>query len=366
MSHMQAFRTESIFADYLMQQPISPLQTFLNESSFPVNAEVRQEHFAIIQTIQTALQRLQPTLSSTENESRWIEQLSSYMERLRTSNAAHAPEEQFSQLYQLRKLLFWVPVTLLSARKGDLNTLLVLAHFYAVALSLEAMFPDIGTPFLAAVAAPPLEEIIAIIQTCQGAPYNSLAQAAALLMDFPRDALSRYRARREWTQQQIGIQQPPHSPYGLESLNIDLGNQIAEQHAYPPSLSPAFASSTIHLSSPAVPSSATPRSPFLEVPHSGVEPYVYGSYHASPTSAYTSSTLASPAFKTEEDPASGYSLTLPGYNATLASTSGGGGLLGGVSGASFGGYTLPSSGGNFLGSSGSFSPVGCVPTAVWT
>jgi hypothetical protein len=355
---MQSFRSESIFAEYLAQQSISPLQTFLNESSFPITPEIRQEHYTIIQNIQTALQRLQPSLSSTENESRWIEQLNSYMDRLRTSSPAQTPEEQFSQLYQLRKLLFWVPVTLLSARQGDLHTLLVLAHFYAVALSLESVFPDIGTPFLAAVAAPPLEEIIAIVQTCQATQtYNTLAQAAAMMIDFPREALARYRSRREWTQQQVSIQQPPHSPYGLESLNIDIGNQIAEQHTYPPSLSPAFASSTIHLSSPAVPSSATPRSPFLEVPHGGVESYAYSSYHASPTSTYTASPLSASAFKTEDDSPSGFHLTLPGYNTTLSSTSGGSILIGGGGGDSFGGYSMPSSAGNYP----------CVvPTAVWT
>jgi hypothetical protein len=385
---MQDFRGESIFADYLAQQPISPSQTFSSESSFPITSEVRQEHFTLIQSIQSALQRVQPYLSTTENEGRWTEQLSAYMERLKTSSPAQTPEEQFSQLYQLRKLLFWVPVTLLAARKGDLNTLLVLGHFYAAALSLEAIFRDIGAPFLASLTVQPLEEIISVIQACQETQtYNSLAQTAAMLMDFPRDALARYRTRQEWARQQINIHPPP-TPYGLESLNIELGNHIAEQHSYAPSLSPAFASSTIHLASPAIPNSATtPRSPFLEVPHSSVstvssvDPWGFGgfpastSYHSTPTSAYAPSPLASspliPSGLKDDGSGAAFQLTLPGFAETLNSTAGVGSGSGShhhdpwlnpnaSSGASYGGFTT------MLSPVGGFSG-GCVaPTAVWS
>ncbi|KAF2396449.1 hypothetical protein EJ06DRAFT_240523 [Trichodelitschia bisporula] len=272
---MHAWRDESIFADFISQQGISPAQHFTNEAHF-VSPEVRQEHLSILQRVQVALQRVQPYLG--EPEARWIDQLNVYVQRLRTTNPPQTPEEQFSQLYTLRKWLFWVPITLLSSRKRDIYTLLVLAHFYAVALALVPIFPDTAPPFLANMVLFPLEEIVKIINTYQTSPtYSSMAQTAIMMMDFPREALNNYRVQREWTQQQLDTQHgiPNQSPYALETLNLDLGNHIAE-YGYSQSLSPAFAPSPLHLSPPTMPTGNAPRSPYLEVPRSGVD-YAYSS-----------------------------------------------------------------------------------------
>src|SRR5579871_420657 len=176
---MQAWREESIFSEYLSQQTVLALQPLNGESTFQVTQDTRRDHVQTLQRIQEALGGLQHYLSAYEHESKWVEQLNGYIHRLRTSNPAQSPEEQFNQLYALRKWLFWVPVTLLSARKGDVWTLLVLAHYYGTALSLEPLFPDIGSSFLGTLALHPLEEIVRIINTIQTSP-NLNYQAAVL------------------------------------------------------------------------------------------------------------------------------------------------------------------------------------------
>jgi len=303
---MQAWREESVFAEYLSQKSILALLPPSSESTFQVTAEARQDHLATLQRIQEALQRLQPYLAAYEHEGKWVEQLNGYIHRLKTSNPAQSPEEQFNQLYALRKWLFWVPVTLLSARKGDVWTLLVLAHYYGAALALEPLFPDIGASFLGTLALHPLEEILRIINTIQTTP-NLSYQTAVLMMDFPRDAVSSFQSRIEWKQQQQqdsipSVHQPPQ--YNLENLNVDLGNHFNE-FGYNQSLSPAFVPSPLQHSPPSMLPGAgpQPRSPYLEVPRPGVEPF---SYSSPMTSAYTSS-ATSPASATHVSPPPLYS-----------------------------------------------------------
>jgi hypothetical protein len=317
LNAMQGWSDESMLTELISQQGISQVHTFTNESN-SVSPETRQEHLNILGRIQSVLQRLQPYLATCEQESRWIDQLSGYIQRLINSNPPQSSEEQFTQLYALRKWLFWVPIALLSSRKGDIFTLLVLSHFYAVALSLEPLFSHIGAPFLGSLALPPLEELIKVINTVQSSDsFTSITQAAAMMMEFPREALASYKSRREWNPVQSSSVQVPQHPYGIETLNLDLGAHIAE-FGYNNSLSPAFAPSPLQLSPPATLPGTNPRSPFLEVPRSSVrEMFGYSSAGSNySTTPLTSTHVPTPTykpFKQEEDSTFNFNSTPYGY-----------------------------------------------------
>jgi len=300
MSTMQPWRHESLFSEFLVEQAVPASQTFTNSSGTVVTQEARRDHLATLQLILSSLQRLQPYLANHEQEAKWVEQLRGYVERLRLSNPPQTADEQFQQLYALRKWLFWVPISLLSAPKRDAMVMLVLAHFYAIALAVEPMFPDIGAPFCANLALPPLEELIRVITTLQNNQtyFDPTTQAAVVMMDFPRDTALTYRNRREWARQQSeDLQVVQQSPYGIETFNLELDNPIGE-YSFGASLSPAFAPSPLYppseamsppntLSSPNA-LTAGPRSPYLEVPRSAL-----GSF-SGPTSNYATP-LGSPA-----------------------------------------------------------------------
>lgn len=241
----------------------------MNPNYSPISPETRREHLTILADIQTSLARLQPYLSLTrhEQEGKWVEQLRNYIERLRTSGAAQTAEEQFGQLYALRKWLFWVPISLLAAKHTDATVMVVLAHFYATALALEPMFPEIGAVFCADRSLGPLEEIVLIVHGYQNPSYDDRTQAVSYLIQYPSDVANSYKARRDWMRQQAGERSPvPQTPYGLEALNMDLQNLT--QYSYGQSLSPAFAPSplTIFPQTTLPGLTAGPTSPYLEVP----------------------------------------------------------------------------------------------------
>lgn len=285
---------ESSLAELINQQGLVGQSNFTNEATL-FGSESRQEHMNTLHNITAALVKLQPYLSSCEQESRWIDQLAGYIERLRTSSAPANSEEQFAQLYALRKWLFWMPVTLLSSRKGDIFTLLVLSHFYATALAIQPMFPNIGEPFIASLAQPSLEELIRIMNTIQQSnSFTSMTQAATMMMEFPREVLSNYQARGDWSS--AGSPSTLHSqPYGIDTLNLELGNHIAE-FGYNQSLSPAFAHSPLHMSPPAMLSGQNPRSPYLDVPRTTSD-ILYSNAGSNYSSPLTSPSM----FKQEED-----------------------------------------------------------------
>ncbi|KAF2691769.1 hypothetical protein K458DRAFT_398181 [Lentithecium fluviatile CBS 122367] len=203
---MQPWRHESMFADYIAEHSPVSNKSFMNPISSPISQDARREHLTIISDIQKSLQRVQPYLSLNrhEQEGKWVDQLRGYMERLKTSTAAQAAEEQFVQLYALRKWLFWVPISLLAANGTDATVLVVIAHFYATALALEPMFPDIGSVFCANLALAPLEEIILIVQGYQNPSYDDRTQSVSYLIQFPSDMASSYKTRRDWARQQAG------------------------------------------------------------------------------------------------------------------------------------------------------------------
>lgn len=324
LNALQNWRTESTLSDLISQQSTLLQHTFANDSSL-VSTEARQDQLRTLSRVQDILQRLQPYLTTCEQESRWIDQLSGYIQRLINSDPPPTSEDQFRQLYALRKWLFWVPVTLLSSRKGDIFTLLVLSHFYAVALTLEPLFSHIGAPFLGILALPPLVELIKVINTVQSSDsFSSMTQAAASMMDFPREALATYKAQRVWNQTQSPTVQLSQPPYGIETLNLDLGAHIA-QHGYNQSMSPAFAPSPLRNSSPTTLSTTLsgmiPPSPFLEVPRSsGIETFGYSSAGSTYSTPLTSPHLQLPTFKQEEDSEStlSFNSTPYGYSTFVA------------------------------------------------
>jgi hypothetical protein len=309
LNAMQGWAEDSSLADLIDQQGLTGQHSFANESSI-FSPDSRQEQLSTLHNFTAALVKLQPYLATCEQESRWIDQLAGYVERLRTSSAPANSEEQFAQLYALRKWLFWMPVTLLSSRKGDVFTLLVLSHFYATALAIEPMFPNIGGPFLASLALPPLEELIRIMNTVQTSnSFTTMTQAATMMMEFPRDVLSNYRARRDWSHTQSSSSLQSH-PYAIETLNLDLGQHLAE-FGYNQGLSPAFAPSPLHMSPPSILPGQGPRSPYLEVPRTGsVDMLSYtsgGSNYSSP--------MTSPAiFKQEEESSFNFNVPFGGYS----------------------------------------------------
>ncbi|KAK4961720.1 hypothetical protein LTR10_002211 [Elasticomyces elasticus] len=232
LSAMQSWKHESLFAEYVAEEDI--LATAFRQHQRRPSVDPTEKG-VILQNAAYALQSLQSTLPGHELELHYINQLLVYIQQLQGLNPARTPDEQFNYLYQLRKWLFWIPVSLLQRQSGQGSALLTLAHFYAVALSLEPLFPDLGSSFCSATALPPLEAIIAVTSQMQTEHMNAASAEIASLMQYPRATAYNYRSRAMQFQQVKQEEQLMQPVLGFDPSALPFGN-----------LSPAFAPSTPH------------------------------------------------------------------------------------------------------------------------
>lgn len=282
---MQSWKHESLFTEYIAEEDLVATSFRTHRRKPSVNPS---ERGAVLQKTVQALQRLQTALVGHDLESNWTSQLVAYIQRLQSVNPPTTPEEQFTQLYYLRKWLFWVPITLLQQQQHG-PAMLTLSHFYATALTLEPLFPDLGSSFCAAMALPPLESIVAMTNAMQtGQIILSTPMDIASLMQFPRQVAHSYRHRAMQMQRPYMQQESPLiiNPEALSYASI--GN-----------LSPAFAPSPLHYTPQ---SASSTQSPFLEVPSANTG-FSYGtqSWGAGPSPGLPAQT-----YSTEDERMYGY------------------------------------------------------------
>ncbi|KAK6398462.1 hypothetical protein LTR65_000013 [Meristemomyces frigidus] len=289
LTAMQSWKHESLFADYIAEEDLSAtaFRSPLQDSSVDPT-----ERHALLQNALYALQRLQMSLTEHDMELSWVNQLFAYVQRLQGMNAAQTPEEQFNYLYQLRKWLAWVPVSLLQRQGGQGPALLTLAHFYATALALEPLFPDLGSSFCSAMALPPLDAIIRVTDAMQSQHgMGPSAMEIASLMQYPQQAVLAYRSRAMQSRQAALQQESP-----MLGINPDTFSYTTFGN-----LSPAFTPST-----PAYDigqASSACSTPFLEVPLNQSS-FTYGtqSWGAMPSPSFPPQT-----FTTQEEQIYDYS-----------------------------------------------------------
>lgn len=257
---MQSWKHESLFTEYVAEEDILATAYRLHQRRPSVDPT---EKITILQNAAYALQTLRATLPGHELELHYISQLLVYIQQLQGLSPAQTPDEQFNYLYQLRKWLFWVPVSLLQRQSGQGSALLTLAHFYAVALSLEPLFPDLGPSFCSATALSPLEAIIAVTDAMQAEHgMNTTSYEIGSLMQYPRVTALSYRSRavQGLQTQHIKQEEPIMGVDPATLLHTNFGN-----------ISPAFAPSTPHYTTNQPPSAVAG---YLEVPSSSS--FTYG------------------------------------------------------------------------------------------
>jgi hypothetical protein len=207
LMRMQSWTHESIFAEFITEEGVFEGHNDVSLQLAPLSLAERSH---TLQTLLSALQRLQTFFVDNEAELHWTSQLFTYIESLQSSTPAQTPEEQFSHLYLLRKWLFWVPALLLQRPSGQGPAMLTLAYFYSAALVLEPLFPALGPAFCARSALVPLENIINITNAMHsqyGADASS--QEIVSLMQFPCRAAMLFRSRHMLDDQSQSL--PQHS-----------------------------------------------------------------------------------------------------------------------------------------------------------
>ncbi|KAG0158485.1 hypothetical protein PDIDSM_6000 [Penicillium digitatum] len=201
------------------------------------------------QTIQ-ALRMAQKRTSHNLEHSQRLGELIEFIQQFWDDFPNQTAEQSFESIQTLRRWLFWLPPSMLRNSESEINTLPILAQFFAVGISLDRFFPELGGAYLGAPSISPIEEMHRIIATHNAAdPFNTELRLALELMNLPRSIVSRYRYRLPlpWSPRSSVDHYSPGPPSPFHH-NIHEYPLVASSS--PASASPSYAAYTPPLQSP--------------------------------------------------------------------------------------------------------------------
>lgn len=192
---------------------VGSIQSWKDESEFSEFLE-EQSHFSekqpryltpedmarLLNDIFNSLRVLEPYVQGREEESKGLDSLIMFVRNLAAYIPFESDDEQFELLHPLRNWLFFLPISFLKRAKQDQDAMILLAHFYAVALAVEPLFPAIGAAWFGSLAIGPIHEIHRHLwqQHHSMTPLELQARWPIKLMEFPLQARHDFRIRMGW------------------------------------------------------------------------------------------------------------------------------------------------------------------------
>lgn len=200
------------------QTPVTP--TYPGHQSSPLPDDLNRLHQAI-----QGLNDLRLRLANNQELLDYVEELIEYVHQIQQDFPLQAPDTAFSRLQTMRSWLFWLPPQLLRPDASDVGAVAVMSHFYATALALEPLFPEIGGAYFGSLSVAPIEKMHQMLLTRRNShPQETGLQVALDLMQGPVQTASLYNARNPQTSMSLAMgdtrnfRQTSHSPYMIPQV----------------------------------------------------------------------------------------------------------------------------------------------------
>jgi hypothetical protein len=285
---MQPWKNESQFGDFIAEQSTFPTAPPSPAPGAKKLSTPRKQDLDSLQLAYAQLQRVEAHLKANHKDVKAVQQLMSFVRGVRKVSPSHTAAQRFEMLNPLRAWLFWLPVMFLQQTRGSPSALVILAHYYTVALVVEPLFPEVGAAYFGSLSLGPIEEIARrLFSISVSQSTDSDMQTPLNLMEYPIDMVSKFRSRMGWVQ-----------PERTASFPTFGGATYSMEETYPNTLSlspydnPAFTYSQEHLMTmPPNPQSATAVSPLTLDPfgnhYLGIpSPSGFGGYHSPASSNF--------------------------------------------------------------------------------
>jgi hypothetical protein len=283
---MEPWKNESQFGDFIAEQSTFPTAPPSPAPGSKKLSNPRKADLDSLQRAYTQLQKVEVHLKENGEDVKAIQQLMSFVRGVRKVSPSHTAAQRFEMLNPLRAWLFWLPVMFLQQTRNSPSALVILAHYYTVALVVEPLFPEVGAAYFGSLSLGPIEEIARRLFSINVSQTSDADMQTPLnLMEYPIDMVSMFRSRMGWVQPERTASFPtfPSNSYGIMEDNYS---------NLSPYGNPAFTYSQEHLMTmPPDPVSATAISPlsldpfgshYLGIP----SPNGFGGYHSPATSNF--------------------------------------------------------------------------------
>jgi hypothetical protein len=190
---MQAWKHESEFAEFMEEKEIFSRGPFRPQITDPQRDRHVVNH--VYQCLHPLLEYFQG-LGGKDEELKGLEELISFVQGLYDHIPVHSAEEQFKHLHPLRNWLFFLPIEFLRRGHQDPSVMMLLAHYYGVALAVEPLFPAVGAAYFGTMSVGPIEQIHRTLY--RQATQSAIAQRAVGFMKFPLEMVKHFRERMDW------------------------------------------------------------------------------------------------------------------------------------------------------------------------
>jgi hypothetical protein len=198
---MQPWKIESQFGDFIAEQSTFPTAP---PSPAPGSKKLSSPRKADLDSLQRAyaqLQKVEVHLKENNEDVKAIQQLMTFVRSVRKVSPSHTAAQRFEMLNPLRAWLFWLPVMFLQQTRGSPSALIILAHYYTVALVVEPLFPEVGAAYFGSLSLGPIEEIARRLFSINVSQTSDAdLQTPLNLMEYPIDMVSKFRSRMGWVQ----------------------------------------------------------------------------------------------------------------------------------------------------------------------
>ncbi|KAK3327962.1 hypothetical protein B0T19DRAFT_178793 [Cercophora scortea] len=197
---MEPWKHESQFGNFVAESctfPTAPPSPTPDHKP----SQPRKEDIEAFQRTLQQLQKVEVHLKRNREDTKSVAQLISFLKGARKVSPTLSVAEQFERLRPLRTWLFWLPVMYLQQTRGSPNALVMIAHYYTVALLMERLFPEIGAAYFGSLSIGPVEAIARrLFATADCGQHAGSHPTPVTLMEFPIDTVNEFRSRMGWTQ----------------------------------------------------------------------------------------------------------------------------------------------------------------------
>jgi hypothetical protein len=292
---MDPWKHESQFGDFIAESSTFPTAPPSPAPDHKPSQPLKEDLDAFQRTLQQ-LQKVEAYLKQNREDTKSIAQLISFLKGARKVSPTLSVAQQFERLRPLRTWLFWLPVLYLEQTHGSPSALIIIAHYYTVALLMERLFPEIGAAYFGSLTIGPVEEIarrlwsINVSGHLDGDPQTPIG-----LMEFPIDTVTEFRSRMGWVHP---VRTPSFPVFGQPNFYMSEGSPMpmppttASPEYMPYGENPPFSYSTEDLS--IVTSEAGPQHTISPLQLSS--PYANPQYLSIPSPSYGGYSPASSTF----------------------------------------------------------------------
>ncbi|RYP07060.1 hypothetical protein DL764_002751 [Monosporascus ibericus] len=197
---MEPWKHESQFGEFIAESSTFPTAPPSPTPDHKPNQPHKEDLEAFQRTI-NQLSKVEAHLKQNKEDTKLIQQLTSFMKGARKITPIQSISDQFDRLQPLRTWLFWLPVMCLKQNGASPSALIVIAHYYTAAILMERLFPEIGAAYFGSLSIGPVEEIARrLLSINVSGSLEGDVQTPLTLMEFPIDTVNEFRSRMGWLQ----------------------------------------------------------------------------------------------------------------------------------------------------------------------